>query len=816
VKRGLSRTDFRIDEKSLKALEFFEIIDILEKNACSPVGKERCRQVRPRADLTEIRNSLSQVDELKRIDIEWGPIPSVDTRDTRDSLRKVRVAGTVLDPHELIDISANIQTCQKIKAFFTGIDGTFPHLMAVIDRLAVCRELGEEIRRCLDPDGRIRDEASPLLGRLRGTIREARTRIQREMETLLNQEDVQPLLRDRIITQRNGRTVLLVKPEFRGRIKGIVHDYSHSRMTLFVEPISVVEMNNDLNLLLDEEREEEIRILGRLTETVSEKQDDLWQDLKSLGELDMVAAKMELSRLLRGIQPEINESGAIRLLRARHPLLFHRKRDETVPIDIVLEQDHPILVISGANAGGKTVALKTLGLLALMFQSGMEVPLGEGSQITVYQRIFAEIGDEQSIGEDLSTFSAHLVHLNEILQEADANSLVLVDEIGGGTNVTEGAALAMGVLDSLREKEAAVVVTTHLEPLKGYGYVTPGVTNVGVEFDPRTLQPRYRLSYGTSAPSHAFLVAEKIGVSRDILDRARAYQQKTEGATAAMIQRLEQLHAEADLEKDRLHRLQEEVIERRDHLDGLMKRIREKRDQILLRVEERGKGLFRQTERELGRLVQSLSPPEPGKKKPRRELREIENRFRSQVKRQRKKRSRIENLRPGEWVRVLDLNREGTVGEVQESIDMVEVLVGQFKIKTSLRNVERVAGREPTSTRTPVPLSIVSSSGDATGEINVIGLTVDEALPEVDKLIDRALVENLDSVTIIHGSGTGRLRDAIRNYLKEHRAVTGFGSGDPQQGGLGVTVAKLGGERKVGANERQEEQPNTGSGSSRR
>jgi DNA mismatch repair protein MutS2 len=247
-----------------------------------------------------------------------------------------------------------------------------------------------------------------------------------------------------------------------------------------------------------------------------------------------------------------------------------------------------------------------------------------------------------------------------------------------------------------------------------------------------------------------------------------------------------------------------------------MKRIREKRDQILLRVEERGTGLFRQTERELGRLVQSLSPPEPGKKKPRRELREIENRFRSQVKRQRKKRSRIQNLRPGEWVRVLDLNREGTVGEVQESIDMVEVLVGQFKIKTSLRNVERVAGREPASKITPAPLSIVSSSGDATGEINVIGLTIDEALPEVDKLIDRALVENLDSVTIIHGSGTGRLREAIRNYLKKHRAVTGFGSGDPQKGGLGVTVAKLGGEREVGANERQEEQPNTGSGSSRR
>ena len=800
----MSKTNFRIDEKSLNALEFFEIIDLLEKNACSPVGRERCRQVRPRADLTGIRKSLSEVDELKRIDNEWGPIPPVDIRDTRDALKKIRIAGTVLDSQELIHISTNIQTCQKIKRFFTGIDGPFPHLMAMIDGLAVCSEIGEEIRRCLDPDGMIRDEASPLLQQVRGTIRDLRTKIQKEMESLLNQEEFRQVLRDRIITQRNGRTVLLVKPEFRGRIKGIVHDYSHSRMSLFVEPISVVEMNNDLNLLLDEEREEEFRVLKQLTEGVREKQDDLRQDLESLGELDMVGAKMKLSRLLQGIQPEINETGLIRLLRARHPLLFHRKRDETVPIDIMLEQDHPVLVISGANAGGKTVALKTLGLLALMFQSGMEIPLGEGSQISVYQRIFAEIGDEQSIGDDLSTFSAHLVHLNEILHGADADSLVLVDEIGGGTNVTEGAALAMGILDHLREKGAAVVVTTHLEPLKGYGYVTPGVTNVGVEFDPKTLQPRYRLSYGTSAPSHAFLVAEKMGVSRDVLDRARGYQQKTEGATAAMIQRLEQLHGEADRERDRLHKLQEEVGERRVRLDGMMERIREKRDQILARVEERGRTLFKQTAKELERLIQAIPQVEPGKRKPQRELRGIENRFRSQLRRQKRKRSKIENLRPGEWVRVLDLNREGMVTQVKETIDMAEVLVGRFKIKTSLHNLERVEGRGDASKKTSPPLSVVSASGDALREINVIGLTVDEALPVVDKFIDTALLENFDSVTIIHGGGSGRLRDAIRDYLKEHKGVTGFGHGDPQRGGHGVTVVQLGWDEKPAAGQQDD------------
>jgi DNA mismatch repair protein MutS2 len=792
VKRGLSETHFKIDKKSLDALEFFKILDLLEKNAWSPVGKECCRQVRPCADLSEIKKTLAEIEELKRLDAESGPLPGVDIQDTRDTLNKIRVKGTVLDPTELLAISLNVHTCQNIKTFFRSIDGAFPHLQTIIGRLSVCRDLGQEIQRCLDPDGGVRDEASSPLKSLRGRKRELRNRIQREMESLLNQSDLQTCLRDRVITQRNGRAVLLVRPEFRGRIKGIVHDYSHSRMTLFIEPISVVEMHNDLNLLLDEEREEENRILEQLTEGVRKKRDDLWQDLEYLGELDMLIAKMKLGRLLHGIQPEIDESGVIRLTKARHPLLFMRKPDETVPIDIMLEKDHPVLVISGANAGGKTVALKTLGLLAVMFQSGMEIPAGEGSRMAVYKKIFAKVGDEQSIGADLSTFSAHLIHFNEILEEADGDSLILVDEIGGGTNVTEGAALAMGILDHLKEKGAAVVVTTHLEPLKGYGYVTPGVINVSVEFDPGTLEPRYRLSYGTSAPSYAFLLAEKMGVAGDMLDRAREYQSKIEGSSAAMIQRLEELQVEVGRERDRLRKLQEEVLQRRDRLQGLIKRIRERRDQILLRVEERGQMLLRHMEGELEKLNHGLSPGGPGKKKPERKLREIRTRFSSQVKGKRSRRPSPENLRPGEWVRVLDLDKEGTVSQVHETIGLVEVFVGRFKIKTSLQNLERVENKGEDPKKPEVGLSVVPTVISAAREINVIGLTVEEALPVVDKFIDTALLENLQSVSVIHGIGSGRLGEAIQRYLRGHRAVRAVTYGDPMGGGYGVTMAKLG------------------------
>ena len=810
MKRGFPKTDLRIDEKSLTALEYFEIIDLLERNASSPVGREWCRQVRPHADLIQIQKSLSEIDELKRIDNEGGPLPPVDIHDTRETLSQVRVEGTVLDPATLNNMAANIQTCQKVKQFYEAVPTDIPHIAALIGRLSVCREIGEEIRRCIDADDTIRDEASPRLSRVRRSIRSMRTKVQREMESLLRQEDVQPFLRDRIITQRNGRSVLLVKPESRGRIKGIVHDYSHSRMSLFVEPMSVVDMNNDLNLLLDEEREEEIRILTGLTESVRARLDDLRHDLECLGDLDLACAKMKLSRQLRGIRPEICETGGIRLLKARHPLLFYRKPDETVPIDLVLDKDHPVLIISGANAGGKTVALKTLGLLILMFQSGMEIPLAEGSEISVFQKAFAKIGDEQSIGEDLSTFSAHLAHLSGILQEADRASLVLVDEIGGGTNVTEGAALAMGVLDRLKEQGGAVVVTTHLEPVKGYGYVTPGVMNAGVEFDPETLQPRYRLLYGTSAPSHAFLVAEQMAFPRGVLDRARQYQQETKGAAAAMIRRLEQLQEEVNREKRKLEKLQEETAQRRDQLSASVQKIREKRAEILLRIEERGRKLVGQTEKELQRLVDGLRSVEPGQKRPERQVREVEDRFRARLNRPRRKRKKVKNLRSGEWVRVLDLNREGTVSQVQEAADTAEVLVGQFKIKTSLDNLERVRGKTGTSDSGPSPTPVVSSSDEARREINVIGLTVDEALPRVDKFIDTALLANLETVTVIHGSGSGRLRDGIQSYLRAHKAVSGFEPGDPLRGGMGVTVVRLGWDRKAAVNEQPEGHPQTG------
>jgi len=334
--------------------------------------------------------------------------------------------------------------------------------------------------------------------------------------------------------------------------------------------------------------------------------------------------------------------------------------------------------------------------------------------------------------------------------------------------------------------------------------------NAGVEFDPETLQPRYRLMYGTSAPSHAFLVAEQMAFPRDVLDRARQYQQETKGAAAAMIRRLEQLQEEVNREKRKLEKLEEETAQRRDQLSASVQKIRDKRADILVRIEERGRKLIGQTEKELQRLVDGLRSFEPGQKRPERQIREVEDRFRARLHRPRRKRTKVENLRSGEWVRVLDLNREGTVSQVQEATDTAEVLVGQFKIKTSLDNLERVRGKTGASDSGSSPTPVVSSSDEARHEINIIGLTVDEALPRVDKFIDTALLANLETVTVIHGSGSGRLRDGIQSYLRTHKAVTGFEPGDPIRGGMGVTVVRLGWDRKAAVNEQPEDHPQAG------
>jgi len=464
--------------------------------------------------------------ELKRILEILGDLPIRGLKDIEGILRKLEIEGSVLDVQELLEIHNQITLCKGLRRFFLKLEKIrTPHLQEKVSKLSSLKVLEREILQAINTKGEILDRASSTLSDIRHRMATVRERVKALLEHLLHQEELQPIFQEHLITLRNGRYVLLIKSDFKHRLEGIIHDQSQSRMTYFLEPLQVVSLNNEINILMAEEKEEEYRVLSDLSEKARDERENLWRDLEILGELDLLYAMARLSILLKGVEPILNEKGKIDMKDARNPILTLQQKDRVVPIDLRIGEGVRCLILSGANAGGKTVALKTLGLLTSMVQSGLPIPVAEGSEAAIFQDIFAVIGDEQNIEENLSTFSSHLLHLNQIVREAGGRSLVLLDELGVGTHASEGCALAMGFLDRLMESGASVVVTTHFDRLKAYGYLRPEVENVSVEFDEETLEPKYTLAYGSSGLSNAFLVAEKLGISEEVLQMARLYRE---------------------------------------------------------------------------------------------------------------------------------------------------------------------------------------------------------------------------------------------------------------------------------------------------
>jgi DNA mismatch repair protein MutS2 len=528
-----------MDDRSLKSLEFYHLIDILKEYSISPLGRKRCEALRPSKDLPSIQSRLAEVVELKKIFETEGEIPLRGLKDIEGIFQKLEVEGSVLDVRELLDLYEQVVLCRGLRRFFQRLENVrAPRLQEKISKLSYQKTLEKEILQAVNIRGEILDRASPALLDIRRRLGGMREKAKGVLESLLHQENLQPIFQEQLITIRNGRYVLPIKSDAERRLDGIIHDHSHSRMTYFLEPFQVVPLNNEINLLMGEEKEEEYRILADLSGKVREERQNLWNDFEILGELDLLYAMAKLSIRLKGVSPLLNEKGKIEMKDARNPLLTLQRETQVVPITLRMGEGHRTLIVSGANAGGKTVALKTLGLLTLMVQSGLPLPVAEGSQVGIFQDIFAVIGDEQNIEENLSTFSSHLLHVNQILEKAGPHSLILLDELGVGTHAQEGCALAMGFLDRFRESGASVVVTTHFDRLKAYGYLHPDVENVAVEFDEKTLEPKYRLAYGSSGLSNAFLIAEKLGISAEVLGAARMHQ---EGSDEEVRQALEAL-----------------------------------------------------------------------------------------------------------------------------------------------------------------------------------------------------------------------------------------------------------------------------------
>jgi len=561
-------------------------------------------------------------------------------------------------------------------------------------------------------------------------------------------------------------------------------------MTYFLEPFPLIHLNNEINILVAEEKEEEERILTHLSEKVREERPSLWLDVELLGELDLLFAMARLSILLKGVRPLLNEKGRVDMKEARNPILALQDQDRVVPIHLRMGEGKKVLILSGANAGGKTVALKTLGLLTLMAQSGLPIPVAEGSHVSTFHDIFAVIGDEQNIEENLSTFSSHLLHVDQILKKTNSRALVLLDELGVGTHASEGSALAMGFLDQFREKGASVIVTTHFDSLKAYGYLHPDVENVSVEFDEITLEPKYTLSYGTSGLSNAFLIAEKLGISEGVIQMARRHQDGGDQEIKQALENLERIRLELEKERQEFFRMKEEVLLDRRRLKEVLEGIKRRREEIYSRAEAKVDQAIQGIEEELKHWLQRIKEEKSHGRfqRYRQEIQKIKEGFLPSAKRGERRPETI-GLRIGERVRIESLRCDGVLLKIDEAFKQVEVLTEKAKVKASFSDIIQIPQGEKGETKKKWVHE--GSSHKMPSSIKVIGLRVEEALPKVDKFIDQALFHGLEKVQIIHGVGSGRLKNAIGQFLKSHQGVKHFSPGDGMTGGQGITVVEL-------------------------
>jgi len=779
-----------MDDRSLKLLEFYHLIDILKEYSVSPLGRKRCEALRPSKDLPSIQSRLAEVVELKKIFETEGEIPLRGLKDIEGIFQKLEVEGSVLDARELLDFYEQVVLCRGLRRFFQRLENVrAPRLQEKISRLSYQKTLEKEILQAVNIKGEILDRASPALLDIRHRLGGVREKAKGVLESLLHQEYLQSIFQEQLITIRNGRYVLPIKSDAERRLDGIIHDHSQSRMTYFLEPFQVVPLNNEINLLIGEEKEEEYRILADLSDKVREERQNLWNDFEILGELDLLYAMAKLSIRLKGVSPLLNEEGKVEMKEARNPLLTLQRETQVVPITLQMGDGHRILIVSGANAGGKTVALKTLGLLTLMVQSGLPIPVAEGSQVGIFQDIFAVIGDEQNIEENLSTFSSHLLHVNQILEKAGPRSLVLLDELGVGTHAQEGCALAMGFLDRFRERGASVVVTTHFDRLKTYGYLHPDVENVAVEFDEKTLEPKYRLAYGSSGLSNAFLIAEKLGISAEVLGAARMYQDGSDEEVRQALEALGSLKRDAERERLEALKMKEEIGFERQRLKKIMETIKERRLEIYAKAEEKARKAIQKVEEELKEWVRRRKEEKAPLSLRHKELQEIKDKFLPSFSK--KGSSAMQSgLKVGERVRIESLRSDGILTSVVKPLNRAEVVTDKAKVTAPLSEIVQVT-EEKEEPAQKSQTFLKGAAEEPSSQLNVIGLSVEDALPQVDKFIDQALLHGLEKVQIVHGVGSGRLRNAIGQYLKGHRAVKSFSPGETLKGGRGITIVEL-------------------------
>jgi len=790
-----------MNEKSLKTLEYHKIINQLAKLASSPMGKELCQGLSPSISLDEIHKAQKETtDALTRI-FAKGTVSFSGIRDIRGSLLRLKVDSTI-GITELLQISALLDVSLRAKQYARkendedaqdSLDGMF----AVIEPLT---PLNHEIRRCIVSEEEIADDASTALKSIRRNIKLTNERIHQQLNTMVNSPNIGSKLQDNIVTMRNGRYCLPVKAEYKSQVQGMVHDQSSSGSTLFIEPMAVVKLNNDLRELSGREKEEIEKILADLSNLAAEHTEALQQNLFVLTELDFIFAKAGLSRSYHGSEPIFNENGYINIKKGRHPLL---DKEKVVPIDIVMGKDYKLLIITGPNTGGKTVSLKTVGLFTLMGQAGLHIPAFDKSELAVFENVYSDIGDEQSIEQSLSTFSSHMTNIVNIIQESNYKSLVLLDELCAGTDPTEGAALAIAILKNFLIRGVLTMATTHYSELKVFALSTKGACNASCEFDVATLSPTYRLLIGVPGKSNAFAISGKLGLPQFMIEDARKNIDIADQNFEDLLSDLETSRKTIEKEQEAIESYKKEVAVLKEKLETKQENIKEQRERILREANEQASTILQeakdfadQTIREVNKLSTGrvdTKALEKHRSAVREKLSSSQTAASHKVTRQGKE-LKSSDIRLGDKVKVLSMNIDGIITTLPNSKGEVAVRMGILTSHVKLNDLELIDEdiiKAPVLNKSGAGKIKMSKSADISTSINIIGKTVDEALPEVDKYLDDAYLAHLSQVTVIHGRGTGALKNAVHQHLRKNKHIKSYRLGTFGEGEAGVTIVEF-------------------------
>ena len=785
-----------MEKESYKVLEYEKIREMLAARAGSSLGKERARSLQPSTDYAEVEEQLEQTAEAVRIHAVTSP-PFGGIHDLRPLLKKIHM-GAVLTLEELVDIRSTLYAMRSVKEFFKGLEIEAPTLKEWAHGIEILGQLERRLENTLDEHGSLRDDASVELRRLRTEIQTTQNRIKERVGAALRAPENQKYFQEAIVTLRDERYVIPVKAEYRRFFPGIVHDQSATGATLFVEPMAIVELNNDVKQLVLSEQHEVERILRDLSRQIGGQQDILQENLSVLADFDFTFAKAKLAEDMDAQQPIMNREGRAHLRQARHPLI---PRDRVVPIDIELGDAYTMLLITGPNTGGKTVSMKTFGLLVLMAQSGCFLPTAPDSTLPVYQNIYADIGDEQSIEQSLSTFSAHMTHIVDILSKVEADDLVLVDELGAGTDPEEGAALAMAILERLLAVKAATVATTHYSELKTFAYTREGIENACVEFDVKSLRPTYRLLIGIPGASNAFAISRRLGLSEAIILRAQQLVKEDHAQFEHVVNELEREKLVYEQHNAELAERQQRVTRLEQKVEAAKEDLSKRKGELIRKAREQSAALVRRTRREAEDIIDSLKKQyddqgiharQQAIQEARKRLEEASSAARPGIMGQKHLGQKVDakKLMVGDVVYLPNLDQKGTVVEI--SGRDVTVQLGSLRTTQKAASCRFLSHAEKEkSAKSNATGGFLRKTAHVSREIDIRGLMVNEAEVVVGKFIDDAQMAGLTQILVIHGKGTGALRKGIHEYLKRHRSVDHFAFADLDEGGSGATVVFL-------------------------